>query len=179
MDIIRWSIPKSDWLYSLQLKMEKLYTVSKNKTRSDYGSDHELLIAKFRLKLKKVGKITRPFSERSESHSVFSDSLQPHGLYSPWNCPGQNIGVGSHYLLQGIFPTQGLNPGFLHSRGILYLLSHQGSPRILECIAYPFFRGHSQPRNWTGVSCIAGGFFTSWATREAHTDIGVCEQHQC
>ena len=41
--------------------MEKLYTVSKKKTRADCGSDHELLIAKFRLKLKKVGKITRPF----------------------------------------------------------------------------------------------------------------------
>ena len=41
--------------------MEKLYTVSKNKTESDCGSDHELLIAKFRLKLKKVGKTTRPF----------------------------------------------------------------------------------------------------------------------
>ena len=41
--------------------MEKLYTNSKNKTRTDFGSDHELLIAKFRLKLKKVGKTTRPF----------------------------------------------------------------------------------------------------------------------
>ena len=41
--------------------MEKLYTVSKNKTGADCGSDHELLIAKFRLKLKKVGKTTRPF----------------------------------------------------------------------------------------------------------------------
>ena len=61
MDITRWSILKSDWLYSLQPKMEKLYTVSKNKTRTDYGSDHELLIVNFRLKLKKVGKTTRPF----------------------------------------------------------------------------------------------------------------------
>ena len=61
MEITRWSIPKSDWLYSLQPKMEKLYTVSKNKTGSWCGSDHELLIVKFRLKLKKVGKITRPF----------------------------------------------------------------------------------------------------------------------
>ena len=60
MDITRWSIPKSDWLYSLQLKMEKLYTVSKKKTGS-CGSDHELLIAKFRLKLNKVGKTTRLF----------------------------------------------------------------------------------------------------------------------
>ena len=62
MDITRWSTLKSDWLYSLQPKMEKLYTVNKNKTRADCGSDHELLIAKFRLKLKKVGKTTRPFS---------------------------------------------------------------------------------------------------------------------
>ena len=46
-------------------------------------------------------------------------------------------------------------------------LSHQGSPRILEWVSYPFSRGSSRPRNWTGVSCIAGRFFTSWATREA------------
>ena len=61
VDITKWSTSKSDWLYSLQTKMEKLYTVSKNKTRSDCGSDHELLIAKFRLTLKKAGKTTRPF----------------------------------------------------------------------------------------------------------------------
>ena len=58
MDITRWSLLKTDWLYSLQPKMEKLYTVSKNKTS---GSDHELLIAKFRLILKKVQKTTRSF----------------------------------------------------------------------------------------------------------------------
>ena len=56
MYITRWSILKSDWLYSLQPKIEKLYRVSKNKTESWCGSDHELLIAKIRLKLKKVGK---------------------------------------------------------------------------------------------------------------------------
>ena len=50
----------------------------------------------------------------SQSRSVVSDALQPHGLYSPWNSPGQNTGVGSLSLLQGIFPTQGLNPGLLH-----------------------------------------------------------------
>ena len=44
---------------------------------------------------------------------------------------------------------------------------HEGSPRILEWVAYPFSRGSSWPRNWTGVSCIAGRFFASWATREA------------
>ena len=62
MDITRWSTPKSDWLYSLQPKIEKLYTVNKKRPGADCGSDHELLIAKFRLKLKKVGKTTRPFS---------------------------------------------------------------------------------------------------------------------
>ena len=53
---------------------------------------------------------------------------------------------GSHSLLQGIFPSQGSNPGLLHCRQILYQLSHQGSPRILEWVAYPFFRRSSQPR---------------------------------
>ena len=64
----------------------------------------------------------------SESRSVVSNSLRPHGLYSPWNSPGQNTGVGSLPLLQGIFPTQGSNLGLLHCRRILYQLSHQGSP---------------------------------------------------
>ena len=64
---------------------------------------------------------------KSENHSVLSDSLQPHRLYGPWNSPGQNTGVGSHSLCQGIFPTQGSNPGLPHCRHILYQLSHQGS----------------------------------------------------
>ena len=64
----------------------------------------------------------------SESHSVVSDSLRPHGLYSPRNSPGQNTGMGSFSLLQGIFPAQGSNPGLPHFRRILYQLSHQGSP---------------------------------------------------
>ena len=92
-----------------------------------------------------------------ESHSVISDSLQPHGLYSPWNSPGYNTVVGSLSLFQGIFPTQELNPGLphcrldslptepqgqskipvqtqelnlglLHCRQILYQLSYQASP---------------------------------------------------
>ena len=99
--------------------------------------------------------------------TVMLDSLQPHGLYSPWNSPGWNTGMGSYSLLQGIFPTQGLNPGLLHCRWILYQLSHHGSPRILEWAAYPFSRGSSQPRSQTRVSHIADGFFTSWATSEA------------
>ena len=54
-----------------------------------------------------------------------SDSLRPHEIYSPWNFAGQNTGVGSLSLLQGIFPTQGWNPGLLHCRRILYQLSYQ------------------------------------------------------
>ena len=104
-----------------------------------------------------------------ESHSVTSDSSGPHGLCSPWNFPGQSTGVGSLSLLQGIFPTQRSNPGLPHCGWILYQLSHKGSPRILEWVAYSFSRGSSQPRNWTGVSCIAGRFFTNWAMREAQS----------
>ena len=63
----------------------------------------------------------------SKSLSVVSNSLRPHGLYSPWNSPGQNTGVGSLSLLQGISPTQASNPGLMNYRRILYQLSHQGS----------------------------------------------------
>ena len=59
---------------------------------------------------------------------VMSDCLRPHGLYSPWNSPGQNTGVGSLSLLQGIFPTQGSNPGLHHCSQVLYQLGHKGSP---------------------------------------------------
>ena len=100
--------------------------------------------------------------------SVMSNSLRPHGLYSPQNSPDQNTGVGSLSLLQGIFSTQGSNPGLPYCRQILYQLSHKGTPRILEWVVHAFSRGSSQPMNWTGVFCIAGRFFTNWAMREAH-----------
>ena len=67
------------------------------------------------------------------SHSVMSDSLQPHGLYSPWNSPGQNTGVGSRSLLQGIFPTQGWNLGLLHCRQIFLLSEPPGMPLTSVC----------------------------------------------
>ena len=77
--------------------------------------------------------------------------------------PSKNTGA----LLQGIFQTQGLNPGLMHCRWILYHLIHQRSSRILEWIAYPFSGGMSQPKNWTGISCVAGRFFISWATQDS------------
>ena len=64
----------------------------------------------------------------SERHSMVSESLWPHGVYSPWNSPGQNTEVGSLSLLQGIFPTEGSNPRLPHCRQILYQLNHTGSP---------------------------------------------------
>ena len=107
-------------------------------------------------------------------------------IYSPWSSPVQNTGVGSRSLLQEIFPTQGLNPGLLHCGWILYQLSHQGSPRILEWVAYPFSRGSSWPRNRTRVSCMAGKLFTIWATREVFLVCGdtlmnkiVSQTHWC
>ena len=61
--------------------------------------------------------------------------LRPHGLKPsrllyPWNSPGKNPGVGCHSLLQGIFPTQGLNPGLLNCRQILYHLKYLGNPSV-------------------------------------------------
>ena len=104
------------------------------------------------------------------AHNVGLVSLSCLTLCNPMDCnlpgffvhgdsPGKNTGEGCHALLQGIFPAQGSNPGLLHCRWILYQLSHKGSPRILEWVAYPFSNGSSLPRNQTGVSCIAGGFF--------------------
>ena len=106
------------------------------------------------------------------SLSVVSNSLWPHGLQPtrylcPLNFPVKSSGVGSQSLLQRIFLTQGSNPGLPHRRQILYQLSHKGSPRILEWVAYPFSRGFSEPSNQTRISCIAGKFFTNWAIREA------------
>ena len=80
---------------------------------------------------------------------------------------GRNTGVDCHALLRRVFPAQRSNPGLLHCEQILYLLSHQGSLWPLEWVAHPFSRGSSQPRNQTRVSCLAGRFFTSWATRKA------------
>ena len=84
----------------------------------------------------------------------------PPGSSGHGDSPGKNTGVGCLALLQGLFPTQGSNQGLLHCRLILYCLRHQGSPRILEWVASPFSRGSSQPRNRTGISCIADRFFS-------------------
>ena len=103
-------------------------------------------------------------------------NCSPPGSSVLGHFPGKNTGVVCHALLQGLFSTQGSNLGIPHCRLILYHLSHQGSPRILEWVVYPFSRGSSQPRDRTGVSCAAGRFFTSCATMEAQSTI-LSTQH--
>ena len=80
--------------------------------------------------LKNNKEVTNENEGESVSHSVVSNALRPHGLYSSWNLLGQNTGVGSYSFLQGRFPTQGSNTGLPHRRQILYQLSHQGSPNL-------------------------------------------------
>ena len=87
----------------------------------------------------------------------------PPGSSVHGDSPGKNTEVGCHALHKGIFPTRGSEPRS-PALEVDYL---QGSPRILEWVAYPFSRGASWHRNWTGVSCIAGQFFTIWATWKA------------
>ena len=106
------------------------------------------------------------------SHSVMSNSLRPHGLYSPWNSPGQNLLVNwetwkvkvlaAQLCLTLCDPMNCSLPVF-SVHGILQV-------RVLEWVTIPFSRGSSQGllncRDWTQVSQIAGGFFTIWATRK-------------
>ena len=93
---------------------------------------------------------------------------KPPGSFVYGDSSGKNTGVGCHVLQQGIFPTQGS-----HCRRILYHLSHQGSPRKMKWVAYPFSRETSWSKNWTRVYCNAGRFFTSWVTREAQTCVCI------
>ena len=88
----------------------------------------------------------------------------------------QNTGVGSPSLLQGIFPTQGSSPGLWHCRWIHNQLSHEGIPRILEWVAYPFSSGSSRHGDGNGVSCIAGRFFTNELSGKSKSTSlsGVC-----
>ena len=86
------------------------------------------------------------------SCSVMSNSLDPMDCSLPGSSvhrdsPGKNTRGSYHALLQGIFPTQGLNSGLPHCRWILYHLNHQGSPRIREWVASLLSRGSSQPKN--------------------------------
>ena len=117
------------------------------------------------------------FMFKSESCSVMFISLWPHGLQVHRILQARIMGWVAVPFSRGSSQTQVSFPGDLLNPGIEprspslqadYLPAEpQGSPRILEWVAYPFSSRSSQPRNLTGVSCIAGRFFTSWTTREA------------
>ena len=110
----------------------------------------------------------------SESHPVMSDSLWPHGLYNLRNSLGQNTGVGSHSLLQEIFPTQGSNLGLPHRRRILYQLGHKGSPRTQYMLAKKKKKKQPQtflPARWLRLwTLTAGGMglILGWGTKIPH-----------
>ena len=111
----------------------------------------------------------------SECCSIMSDSLQPLN-----NSPGQNMGVDSCSLLQGIFQTQVSNPGLPYCRRILYQLSHQGSTRILEWVVYAFFSRSSWSRIELGLpafwmdSLPAGLQGKHWKIISLQNFIGFC-----
>ena len=110
-----------DWLPGPCNKRISVYCENKMNTFKQ-RNDYYIFIFEFYLSE------ALPTIKESESHSAVSNLLQPHGLYRPWNSPGQNTGVDILSLPQDIFPTQGSNPGFLNCRQILYHLSHKGSP---------------------------------------------------
>ena len=119
-----------------------------------------------------IGLFCKVRRHNQDAHWKWKSVSRARLFVTPWTIQSMEFSrpeywSGSLSLLQGIFPTQRSNPDLPHCRWILYCLSHQGSPRILEWIAYPFSRGCSWLRSQNRVSCIAGGFFTSWATREA------------
>ena len=110
-----------------------------------------------------------------------SDSSQPHGLQPtrllcPWDFPGDSTGMGCHCLLQGIFPTQGSNPGLPYWGQMLYSLSHQGSLSIPSCIFCTyFFHGDYEETKWAkwamlgsqeSLTCQENHTFSLWNERE-------------
>ena len=115
-------------------------------------------IAKTIQKRTTVGGFMLPDFE-TESHSVVSNSLQPHGQSMEFSRP--EYWSGKPFLSPGDLPNPGIEPSLPHCRQSLQQLSHKGIPRILEWVAYPFSSGLSRPRNRTGLSYIAGGFFTN------------------
>ena len=139
----------------------------------------------------------------SESRSIVSDSLWPHGTYSLWNSPGQNTGVGSlsHWKgwnIQGIFPTQGSNRSLLHHRQISYQLSSQGSPKQPYHLANSVIvslNGRTRCQNWSAwqspirsiplnfLSICTCGLYTLLSIHHLETAFGlfcacVCVQNE-
>ena len=119
---------------------EELQGIKRKKLKSQY-------LQSIQLTIEKIENLIREFNKNGQlSH------IPPFA--TPWTIQSTEFSRKEYWSGQPV-PSPGDLP-----RQILYPLSHQGSPRILECVAYPFSRASSRPRNQTGVSCIAGGFFT-------------------
>ena len=107
----------------------------------------------------------KPYNHPVLSHSVMSDSV------TLWTVACQaplSMGILQARILEWVampsskdLPNPRIKPGLPHFKQVLYCLNHQGSPQILQWVAYTFSKGFSWPRNWTRVFCIAGGFFTA------------------
>ena len=94
----------------------------------------------------------------------------PPGSSVHGDCPSKSTGVGCSVFLQRIFPTQGSNSGLLYCRQIFYSLRHQGRPRILEWVAYPFMEGFLiQKSNWGLLHCRRILYQLSYWESHAHT----------
>ena len=78
-------------------------------------------------------------SEVAQSCQTIRDPMDPIRLLCPWDFPGKNTGMRCHFLLQGIFPTEGLNPGLLHCRQLLYHLSHHAYSKSFGLILWESF----------------------------------------
>ena len=102
----------------------------------------------------------------------------PPGSSVHGDFPGKNIGLGCHALLQGIFPIQGSNPGLPHGRQILYHLSQQGSPRILQWVAYPLSRGNFDPGIEPGSPALEADSLPAELPRKPpfiHSSVYICQ----
>ena len=102
--------------------------------------------------------------EVAQSCPTLCDPMKPTRLLRPWDFPGKSTGVGCHFLLQGLFMTQGSNPGFLHCRQIFYHLSHEGSPINQPTTVFLPAEFHGQRRAWRLQSMAWQTVRHDWAT---------------
>ena len=135
--LFSWA-PKSLWTVTAAMKVNNTCSLEENlwQSKTEVKSRGITLLTKLHIVKAMIypvvmygyeSWIINKAESESESRSAISNTLQPHGLYSPWSSLGQNTGW----------------------------------------VAFPFSRGYSRPRDWTQISCMAGGFFTNWAIREA------------
>ena len=145
----RWVFKAEDWLWTAPGFWHHVFWVGRYKC-FEVNLEKELPLGQWEVcsgepSMVSVGELLLHFSKRLLCCAVLlspipSDSLKLHGL---WDSPGKNIDVGSHALPQGIFPTQGSNPGLPHCRQILYCPSSQGSPILVCACALIDVLGHS------------------------------------